>query len=143
ITIWRCSQFTSQEAWSNLPVYPYSRAVWSSAWMSFPKQLPPQPTPGLRNFDPMRESKPIPVMTSVTSAPTRSQILAISLANPIFMARNALAAYLIISALVREVVNNGVAWMEEGRGRPGGGSKLRSEERRVGKEGRSRWSPYH
>src|SRR3712207_9498942 len=25
----------------------------------------------------------------------------------------------------------------------GGGARLRSEERRVGKEGRSRWSPYH
>src|SRR2546430_16344938 len=26
---------------------------------------------------------------------------------------------------------------------PGGGSSVRSEERRVGKECRSRWSPYH
>src|SRR2546430_8267762 len=26
---------------------------------------------------------------------------------------------------------------------PGGSGDLRSEERRVGKEGRSRWSPYH
>src|SRR3712207_7246370 len=28
-------------------------------------------------------------------------------------------------------------------GRVDGGDALRSEERRVGKEGRSRWSPYH
>ena len=70
--------------------------------MSLPKQLPPQPTPGLRNLAPMRESRPMPAMTSGPSAPTRSQMLAISLAKPIFMARNALAAYLIISALVRK-----------------------------------------
>ena len=46
----------------------------------------------------------MPVMTSVTSAPTRSQIFAISLAKPIFSARNALAEYLIISALVNVVL---------------------------------------
>src|SRR6478609_5857920 len=90
--------------------------------MSLPKQLPPQPTPGLRNFDPMRESSPIPLITSVASAPTRSQMLAISLANPIFIARKALAAYLIISALVSVVVNRGVDFMPVGRGTPGGGS---------------------
>ena len=31
----------------------------------------------------------------------------------------------------------------DGRRRPRGGAQLRSEERRVGKECRSRWSPYH
>ena len=72
-----------------------------------PKQLPPQPTPGFRNRAPMRESRPMPAITSVASAPTRSQILAISLAKPIFIARNALAAYLIISALVSVVVTTG------------------------------------
>src|SRR5690242_1240753 len=91
--------------------------------MSLPKQLPPQPTPGLRNFDPIRESSPMPAMTSGASAPTRSQMLAISLANPIFIARNALAAYLIISALVSEVVSSGTEIMDEGRGTPGGGVK--------------------
>ena len=55
----------------------------------------------------MRESSPMPAITSGASAPTRSQILAISLAKPIFIARNALAAYLIISALVSDVVNSG------------------------------------
>ena len=37
-------------------------------------------------------------------------MLAISLANPIFIARNALAAYLIISALVWEVLTSGT-WL--------------------------------
>ena len=32
---------------------------------------------------------------------------------------------------------------EEGRGGVGGHDRSRSEERRVGKECRSRWSPYH
>ena len=59
----------------------------------------------------MRESSPMPAITSVASAPTRSQMLAISLAKPIFIARNALAAYLIISALVSEVVNSGAEIM--------------------------------
>ena len=57
------------------------------------------------------------------SAPTRSQMLAISLAKPIFIARNALAAYLIISALVREVASSGTEIMDDGRGTPGGGVK--------------------
>src|SRR5437763_15846138 len=91
--------------------------------MSFPKQLPPQPTPGLRNLAPIRESRPIPAITSGPSAPTRSQILAISLANPIFIARKTLAAYLLISALVRDESNSGIEIMEDGRGTPGGGSK--------------------
>src|SRR5256885_637812 len=91
--------------------------------MSLPKQLPPQPTPGLRNFAPMRESRPIPDITSGASAPTRSQIFAISLAKPIFIARKALAAYLIISALVNDVVSSGTEINDEGRGTPGGGVK--------------------
>ena len=60
-------------------------------------------------------------MTSGPSAPTRSQMLAISLAKPIFIARNALAAYLIISALVSDVASSGTEIMEDGRGTPGGG----------------------
>src|SRR3954463_12120048 len=91
--------------------------------MSLPKQLPPQPTPGLRNLAPIRESSPIPAITSGPSAPTRSQIFAISFAKPIFIARNALAAYLIISALVSEVESSGTDTIDEGRGTPGGGVK--------------------
>ena len=59
----------------------------------------------------MRESRPMPAITSGASAPTRSQMLAISLAKPIFIARNALAAYLIISALVSEVASSGTEIM--------------------------------
>ena len=51
----------------------------------------------------------MPVITSVTSAPTRSQMFAISFAKPIFIARNEFAEYLIISALVSEVANSGAA----------------------------------
>src|SRR3954465_2697597 len=91
--------------------------------MSLPKQLPPQPTPGLRNFAPIRESSPTPAITSGASAPTLSQMFAISLAKPIFIARNAFAAYLIISALVSDVVSSGTEISDEGRGTPGGGVK--------------------
>jgi hypothetical protein len=65
------------------------------------------PIPALRNFGPMRESSPIPVKTCTPSAPTPSQILAISFANPIFMAKKAFAAYLKVSALVRVVSTRG------------------------------------
>ena len=73
-------------------------ASFLSAIVSLPKQLPPHPIPALRNFGPMRSSSPIPPATSVTSAPTSSQTLAISLMNEIFVARNAFEASLIISA---------------------------------------------
>ncbi len=46
----------------------------------------------------MRASSPMPFMTCVTSAPASSQMFAIALMNEIFVARNALDAYLIISA---------------------------------------------
>ena len=71
----------------------------------------------------MRESRPIPVITSRASAPTRSHRLAISFAKPIFIARNALAAYLIISALVSVVVTSGTRAMPAGRGINQGASK--------------------
>ena len=47
----------------------------------------------------MRWSAPIPRRTALTSAPTRSQMLAISLMKEIFVASMQLAAYLVISAL--------------------------------------------
>ena len=46
----------------------------------------------------MRASIPIPLATSVTSAPTSSQTFAISLMKEILVARKALDASLIISA---------------------------------------------
>ena len=58
----------------------------------------------------MRLSSPMPRATSCTSAPTFSQRSAISLMKVIFVARNALAAYLISSA-VRRPVNSIGAWL--------------------------------
>ena len=47
---------------------------------------------------PIRRSNPIPRATSTTSAPVSSHTLAISLINEIFVAKNAFAASLTISA---------------------------------------------
>ena len=47
--------------------------------MSFLKQLPPNPGPELRNFEPIRLSEPIARETSLTSAPVASQSAAIEL----------------------------------------------------------------
>ena len=49
----------------------------------------------------MRLSRPMPRATSWTSAPTFSQRSAISLMKVIFVARKALAAYLVSSAVRR------------------------------------------
>ena len=57
----------------------------------------------------MRLSSPMPLATWWTSAPTRSQRSAISLMKLIFVARKALEAYLIISALATLVTTNGVS----------------------------------
>ncbi len=51
----------------------------------------------------MRWSRPMPRATSSTSAPVSSQTFAISLMNEIFVAKNAFAASLIISALATSV----------------------------------------
>ena len=58
----------------------------------------------------MRLSSPMPRATSWTSAPTASHRSAISLMKVIFIARKALAAYLI-SSLVRRPVNRIGAWL--------------------------------
>jgi len=55
----------------------------------------------------MRLSKPMPRATSITSAPRLSQMLAISLMKLILVARKALEAYLIISAVRRSVTTIG------------------------------------
>ena len=52
----------------------------------------------------MRSSRPIPRATSATSAPSSSETLAISLMNEILVARKALEASLIISALATSVL---------------------------------------
>ena len=46
---------------------------------------------------------------------------AVRASDVIFIARKALAAYLIISALVSEVVSRGTEINDDGRGTPGGG----------------------
>ena len=55
----------------------------------------------------MRLSRPMPRATSCTSAPTFSHRSAISLMKVILVARNALAAYLISSAVRRSVIRIG------------------------------------
>ena len=55
----------------------------------------------------MRSSRPMPLATSMTLAPVTSQTLAISLMKEIFVARKALAASLIISALAMSVRTSG------------------------------------
>ena len=55
----------------------------------------------------MRSSRPTPRATSSTFAPVSSQTFAISLMNEIFVARKALAASLIISALATSVRTSG------------------------------------
>ena len=64
--------------------------------------------PGKRKDDPMRESVPMPLRTSPTSAPTRSQRLAISFMNEIRLASIALAAYLVSSAEARSITRTGL-----------------------------------
>src|ERR687893_578360 len=84
------------------------------AAMSLGKHDPPHPIPALRNLEPMRLSSPMPADTSVTSAPTNSQRFEISFIKLILVARKALAAYLIISALARSVVTKGTATFGRG-----------------------------
>jgi len=57
----------------------------------------------------MRSSRPMPRETSLTSAPTSSHTLAISLMNEIFVARKAFAASLIISAEAMSVRTSGAS----------------------------------
>jgi hypothetical protein len=57
--------------------------------------------PGVQELGPMRLSRPMPRATSCTSAPTFSHRSAISLMKVILVARNALPAYLISSAVRR------------------------------------------
>src|SRR5215207_1868973 len=79
----------------------------TSAFVSLGKQLPPHPGPGLRNSLPIRLSDPIPSTTSATSAPTCSDRAAMALMNDSLVARKALAAYLISSAVAGSVTMNG------------------------------------
>ena len=55
----------------------------------------------------MRLSEPMPTTTSLTSAPTPSQIAAMALMKLNLVAKNALAAYLIVSAEAGSVTITG------------------------------------
>ena len=59
--------------------------------MSFWKQEPPKPTEAFKNLGPIRESLPIALATSSTSAPVASQRAEIELIDEIRWARKALA----------------------------------------------------
>ncbi len=63
----------------------------------------------------MRLSRPMPRATCWTSAPTASQRSAISLMKVIFMARKALAAYLVSSEVRRLTNSIGVSFRNKGR----------------------------
>ena len=102
------SSLTSITAVRSWKWYPELPASCLSAETSLGKHDPPKPMPGLRKCGPIRWSRPIPRATSSTSAPVSSHTLAISLMNEIFVARNALAASLTISALAMSVRTTGV-----------------------------------
>ena len=85
-----------------------SSAMRSSAMVSLGKQEPPKPGPGWRNLPPIRRSRPSPLATAWTSAPTRSHRSAISLMKVTLVARKLLVAYLISSAVSSEVNRIGV-----------------------------------
>ena len=66
-------------------------------------------------MEPIRPSIPIPLATACTSAPVFSHSAAISLMKLILVARKALAAYLIISALSSPVQTIGASRKDSGR----------------------------
>ncbi len=66
--------------------------------------------PGAEELGPIRLSRPMPVAISSISASTASARLATALINEIFMARKALEACLMISALCAEVTSNLAGW---------------------------------
>jgi hypothetical protein len=63
----------------------------------------------------MRLSRPTALATSVTSLPILSHRSANSLMNAIFVARNALAAYLVSSAFSQPVTTIGMPFRVSGR----------------------------
>jgi hypothetical protein len=63
-------------------------------------------SPAERKAGPMRLSIPLSRATSVTSAPTASQMLTITFPKEILVARKALDAYSIISAVRRSVTTS-------------------------------------
>jgi hypothetical protein len=93
---------------------PLARAMRATARVSLGKHEPPKPGPGCRNWLPMRASRPMPLATTSTSAPSASHSSAISLMNEILAARNELDAYFTSSALSTSVVTNGTPALRSG-----------------------------
>ena len=57
--------------------------------------------------------------------------------------KGAVIGYVLVGALLTTALAGGVYVMRHGATSTGDTTLTRSEERRVGKECRSRWSPYH
>src|SRR6266852_2583014 len=112
----RCSSLIRITSSSSRKSYPLSFSTARNAIRSLGKHDPPYPIPGFINRDPIRESVPIPSLTCSTFAPTDSQIDATALIKEIFIARNALEACLISSALfVLVTINRGGVLAASGR----------------------------
>ena len=99
-------------------------AVATSAAVSLPKHDPPHPSPACRKRGPIRASRPMPSMTCLILAPTRSARWPISFAKLIFIERKELAAYLMSSAEARSVATKATAPKPSGRGANAGEGKL-------------------
>ena len=92
------ASLTANTPSNNSNRYPASCAIRTNARVSFGKHDPPHPGPGRRNSRPIRRSSPKPTTTSSTSAPTPSHTAAIVFTNDNLVAKNAFAAYLMVSA---------------------------------------------
>ena len=102
-----CRSFTRSTARSRSKSRPIWRAIVITARTSLGKHEPPKPTPGKRNGWPMRRSEPIPRRTWSTSAPSRSQSVAISFMKEMRVASIAFAAYFVSSAERRSMKRMG------------------------------------
>jgi len=92
--------------------------------------------PASRNWVPMRESRPMPRVTAVTSAPTLSHKSETMLMNDIFVERKALAACLMSSAVLVSVTTR--AFLRGYKGWSGYRAPARNPPRtRFGRDGRN------
>src|SRR2546422_11457932 len=99
-----------------------------------PADLEPRVVPGARVVVPVQRRQVVGIVAAVDAAPPASTVAV----KPIAAAPDA------APAITAPLLALG-GWMSRYYGAPLGLAlrALRSEERRVGKEGRSRWSPYH
>ena len=89
-----CLSFTSITDRTRSIFNPLSAPIATMARRSLGKQLPPNPAPALRYFEPIRGSAAMTRCTSITSAPSVSESLAISFIKEMRVASIALLAYL-------------------------------------------------